>query len=47
MGRFSFPIFPKRKRIEERGKMELTIGLLIPFLGTSRGSAMVFLMKND
>ena len=26
--------------------MELTIGLLIPFLGTSLGSAMVFLMKN-
>lgn len=26
--------------------MNLTIGLLIPFLGTSLGSAMVFLMKN-
>lgn len=26
--------------------MELTMGLLIPFLGTSLGSAMVFLMKN-
>ena len=26
--------------------MELTIGLLIPFLGTTLGSAMVFLMKN-
>ena len=26
--------------------MELTLGLLIPFLGTSLGSAMVFLMKN-
>ena len=26
--------------------MNLTIGLLIPFLGTSFGSAMVFLMKN-
>lgn len=29
-----------------RNKMELTMGLLIPFLGTSLGSAMVFLMKN-
>ena len=27
--------------------MELTIGLLIPFLGTTLGSAMVFLMKNQ
>lgn len=26
--------------------MQLTIGLLIPFLGTAIGSAMVFLMKN-
>ena len=26
--------------------MDLTIGLLIPFLGTTLGSAMVFLMKN-
>ena len=26
--------------------MELTLGLLIPFLGTTLGSAMVFLMKN-
>ena len=26
--------------------MELAIGLLIPFLGTTLGSAMVFLMKN-
>ncbi|MBR0350572.1 MAG: ZIP family metal transporter [Clostridia bacterium] len=26
--------------------MDLTIGLLIPFLGTTIGSAMVFLMKN-
>ena len=26
--------------------MELTVGLLIPFLGTALGSAMVFLMKN-
>lgn len=26
--------------------MEITIGLLIPFLGTTLGSAMVFLMKN-
>lgn len=27
--------------------MEITIGLLIPFLGTVSGSAMVFLFKND
>ena len=26
--------------------MDLTVGLLIPFLGTTLGSAMVFLMKN-
>ena len=26
--------------------MELTLGLLIPFLGTTLGSAMVFFMKN-
>ena len=26
--------------------MQLVIGLLIPFLGTTLGSAMVFLMKN-
>ena len=26
--------------------MELTLGLLIPFLGTMLGSAMVFFMKN-
>ena len=26
--------------------MELQLGLLIPFLGTTLGSAMVFLMKN-
>ena len=27
--------------------MQLTIGILIPFLGTTIGSAMVFLMKNN
>lgn len=27
--------------------MELTFGLLIPFIGTTIGSAMVFLMKNE
>ena len=27
--------------------MQLTIGILIPFLGTTIGSAMVFLMKNE
>ena len=26
--------------------MQLAVGLLIPFLGTALGSAMVFLMKN-
>ena len=27
--------------------MQLTLGLLIPFIGTTLGSAMVFLMKNQ
>ena len=27
--------------------MELAIGLLIPFLGTTLGASMVFLMKNE
>lgn len=37
---------PYKHIIRGDDNMQLAVGLLIPFLGTALGSAMVFLMKN-